>query len=237
MLAFFRKIRKSLINSGSNRYLLYAVGEIALVVIGILIALQINNWNEERKNHEFERQILSELLYDLQSDTADINYQIQRFHHIKRNLQRWQNRTSQDDGSGYIGGTLGGLYFTLNTTTFETLRGKGLHSLESDELRRTISEYYRTCHWFLDMVNMTSRDFYTIYQEPFKKEHIRYEYYDDERTDLVPKDRSALLKSDVFDNFLGAKRENLDYEYDTYRRIIKLAEESMIEIQSYLEQN
>ena len=50
MLNFFRKIRYNLIESGkSTRYFKYAIGEIILVVIGILIALSINNWNEERK--------------------------------------------------------------------------------------------------------------------------------------------------------------------------------------------
>ena len=49
MLTFFRKIRKSLIDSSSaRRYLLYAIGEILLVMIGILLALQVNNWNEHR---------------------------------------------------------------------------------------------------------------------------------------------------------------------------------------------
>ena len=64
MLTFFRKIRKALLDSGSTRkYLLYAVGEIALVVIGILIALQINNWNEDRKAKKLELSLLTEL-YD-----------------------------------------------------------------------------------------------------------------------------------------------------------------------------
>ena len=50
MLRFFRQIRQRLITDNKfSKYLLYAVGEILLVVIGILIALQINNWNEERK--------------------------------------------------------------------------------------------------------------------------------------------------------------------------------------------
>ena len=53
MLTFLRKIRKSLIDSGSSRrYLFYAIGEIALVVIGILIALQINNWNQGQSNQK-----------------------------------------------------------------------------------------------------------------------------------------------------------------------------------------
>jgi len=50
MLTFFRRIRKGFLVGGrASKYLLYAIGEIALVVIGILIALQVNNWNEERK--------------------------------------------------------------------------------------------------------------------------------------------------------------------------------------------
>jgi len=59
MLRFLRKIRKSLIKSGSaRRYSLYAIGEIALVVIGILIALQINNWNQNRIDRINEVRIL-----------------------------------------------------------------------------------------------------------------------------------------------------------------------------------
>jgi hypothetical protein len=51
MISFFRKIRRqSLLNNRITRYLTYAVGEIVLIVIGIFIALQINNWNEARKN-------------------------------------------------------------------------------------------------------------------------------------------------------------------------------------------
>lgn len=52
MIKFFRKIRQNLVSEGKAvNYLKYAIGEIILVVIGILIALQINNWNEERKFH------------------------------------------------------------------------------------------------------------------------------------------------------------------------------------------
>tara|TARA_Y100000385_G_C13079116_1_gene632955 strand:- start:584 stop:1360 length:777 start_codon:yes stop_codon:yes gene_type:complete len=62
MLTFLRKIRKSLIESGSTRkYLLYAIGEIALVVMGILIALQINNWNEDKMNRREEVLVLDGL--------------------------------------------------------------------------------------------------------------------------------------------------------------------------------
>ena len=55
MIKFFRNIRKTLMTEGkTSKYLKYAIGEIVLVVIGILIALQINNWNEYRKLKKVE---------------------------------------------------------------------------------------------------------------------------------------------------------------------------------------
>ncbi|SRR6056297_106379 len=66
MIKFFRKIRQNLLNEDkTSKYFKYAIGEIVLVVIGILIALQINTWNEERKDSIEERAILENLLENL----------------------------------------------------------------------------------------------------------------------------------------------------------------------------
>jgi len=62
MIKFFRKIRQNLLSEGkTGKYLKYAIGEIVLVVIGILIALSINNWNENRKSK------IVDLVYSSQS--------------------------------------------------------------------------------------------------------------------------------------------------------------------------
>ena len=62
MINFFRKTRKKLADDNKPlKYLRYAVGEIVLVVIGILIALQINNWNEGRKDRVLEKKLLENL--------------------------------------------------------------------------------------------------------------------------------------------------------------------------------
>ena len=69
MLTFLRKIRRSLIDSGSTgKYLMYALGEVLLVVLGILIALQINNWNEERKTKQTLAIYLNNLKENIESD-------------------------------------------------------------------------------------------------------------------------------------------------------------------------
>lgn len=74
MITFFRRIRQKLIDSGSvTKYLLYAIGEILLVVIGILIALQVNNWNENRKVRASEAEILKNLRIELISNRDRLN--------------------------------------------------------------------------------------------------------------------------------------------------------------------
>jgi len=77
MIKFFRKIRQRLLTENKiAKYLLYAIGEIVLVVIGIIIALQLNNWNEVRKQEVLEIQFLKSIKKDLISDALYLNRRI-----------------------------------------------------------------------------------------------------------------------------------------------------------------
>ena len=68
MIKFFRKIRQNLLmENKTGKYFKYAVGEIVLVVIGILIALSLNNWNESRKNDIIKNQLIEDLILELKS--------------------------------------------------------------------------------------------------------------------------------------------------------------------------
>jgi len=69
MITFFRRIRQKIANDNQFfRYSRYAIGEIVLVVIGILIALQINNWNESRKQSISEKEFITNIKRDLKRD-------------------------------------------------------------------------------------------------------------------------------------------------------------------------
>jgi hypothetical protein len=71
MIKFFRKIRQNLLmENKTGKYLKYAIGEILLVVIGILIALSINNWNEKRKDNVLKQTFLLKLKSNLQDDIS-----------------------------------------------------------------------------------------------------------------------------------------------------------------------
>lgn len=78
MFNFFRRVRQALLSESKfSKYLLYAIGEIALVMIGILLALQVNNWNEERKKADLAESYLTALKEDLILDIENFEYQIE----------------------------------------------------------------------------------------------------------------------------------------------------------------
>ena len=80
MIKFFRRIRQKLLSENKfSKYLLYAIGEIVLVVLGILIALQINNWNEQRKNGLKEAVLLEQINRDFRSNKIQLD-SIKRYH-------------------------------------------------------------------------------------------------------------------------------------------------------------
>ena len=75
MINFFRKVRKQLADDNKPlKYMRYAIGEIVLVVVGILIALSINNWNEDRKLETVEINILKGIRQNILMDTIDLNH-------------------------------------------------------------------------------------------------------------------------------------------------------------------
>ena len=79
MIKFFRKIRQKLLSENKfGKYLSYAIGEIILVVIGILIALQINNLNENRKLNEKRKELISNLITDFTDTNESIELAIKK---------------------------------------------------------------------------------------------------------------------------------------------------------------
>jgi hypothetical protein len=86
MMKFFRHLRKTELieklpsgqTSKARKYFKYAFGEIVLVVIGILIALQINNWNELQKNKKQELVILTNILQDIKEDEIGLKNIIEK---------------------------------------------------------------------------------------------------------------------------------------------------------------
>lgn len=151
MLKFFRKIRQNLLSDGkTGTYLKYAIGETLLIVLGILIALQINNWNEARNERKLEKQNLKLLITDLKekkkehlSDITIMNGALETAHKI---LKDWTDENKID--TSYIKNILQYLaydvtFFNENSPIYSGLANSNLWKQLPDSLTIQIDDVYR----------------------------------------------------------------------------------------------
>jgi len=150
MLKFFRKIRQKLLSENKfSKYLIYAVGEIFLVVIGILIALQINNWNESKKAAIQEQLVLNELLNSINNDLeAYEEFLTPRIERKRSGLDSLQiyvfdKRVIPDSLFLDFYANLGqDVYMRFDNGPFEALKSNGLEIISNDSLRTAINSAY-----------------------------------------------------------------------------------------------
>ena len=151
MIKFFRKIRQNLLSENKfSQYLLYAIGEIVLVVIGILIALQINAWNQELSDNKEAQTLIKKLQADIQSDTVQLKRHIA---FTKRQLQNIDSiakilaEPKPDDLLSFID-LQENLYqyriFNPSQSTYDEAIASGKISLfKKDSVRKKILTYYK----------------------------------------------------------------------------------------------
>jgi len=152
MIKFFRKIRYDLMEKNkTGRYLKYAIGEIILVVIGILIALSINNWNQKRLNFKKERSMLYEIQENLNEDLQGVA-DILEFNQLKlKTIDSAYYYLSMMNENPELGRVFSHLMPTLTNyqnfnpteVAFTNLTSSGnIEIFQSDDLRKKISRYY-----------------------------------------------------------------------------------------------
>jgi len=150
MIHFFRKIRKNLLAEGKFRkYVTYGIGEIVLVVIGILIAVQINNWNVSIQNEEKEVLYLTRLTTNLGYDVrlyesimGKDSVLIDRLKEVEKDLSGFMNTVKRPvEDLGFL---TDGYKFTSNKTVIDNLVSSGqIELLRSNYLVEAIFVYYR----------------------------------------------------------------------------------------------
>ncbi len=152
MIQFFRKIRQNLLNEGkTTKYFKYAIGEIVLVVIGILIALSINNWNEENKKHKKEKELLSNVKTSIINNIDFINEDIKShktsIHSSDIVLDAVRNKKTYYDSLAYH------IHIApifpnpdLSFTAYESLKSVGFDIISNTELKNEILNLYEVTY-------------------------------------------------------------------------------------------
>jgi hypothetical protein len=150
MVPFFRKIRHRLLNEKRlTRYLLYAIGEILLVAIGILLAIQADNWYERRQRFDRETVYLKGLFGDLTDDKTYLENRIEELHSAVDSQLEYLTRSYEQQESLEEVKELFSLHnlatdhLSLRTTTYmELLNSGNLNIIQNEGLKKGVIDYY-----------------------------------------------------------------------------------------------
>ena len=207
MIKFFRKIRqKLLMENKTSKYFKYAIGEIALVMIGILLALQVNNWNENRKKDTLKGEYKIALINDYTKDTIQLNdrllrnnLRIQRINSLGDSLTNGHFNTLESYFR-ILNNELVGMRVTnvYNTNSFNLLISSGKIDLFDKDLRKELMELNRLqtfektvqngnkAYLFNFMLNVGSK--YPNFGSPLSKNKTHQLLWKDVKVNDLPRD-------------------------------------------------
>jgi hypothetical protein len=206
----------------AGRYFKYAIGEIFLVVIGILIALQVNQWNNERSNRDKERVILTEMIRNLKMNvdqfSTEIGQQDSIIGTIDVFLDQIKNNTPYHDSLGYRYASIAwSEEFNYANSAFETLKTTGLDLISSDALRESIINLFNVRYLrYYDVINKVSSAEYATVSALYLR-HIEF----DKQGKAMIDDFERLRKDKEFTNMLSGRRVWKSDLMNIYKGLIK----------------
>ncbi len=174
MLKIFRRIRQQLISENKfNKYILYAIGEVFLVLIGILLALAISDWNDARIDKQAEIRTLIELkkgiLIDLETITVkqtEVNKSIADLNYLQ-SLIKNKNYQYNKELDTLFGVVYGVRIFRPNSAFYEDLKSAGLKLIKNEAIRLKIVQLfennYKALNWINELemsINDVNRTYY-----------------------------------------------------------------------------
>lgn len=237
MLFILRKLRRSFFQPGKVRtYVAYAAGEIALIVIGILIAVEISDWNESIKLREREKILLTELVVNLQTNIVnlenDIDRQVISAGYLQLLLEHLDNQQPYDaslDDKFHEGQVAPDV--VLASSAFETLKSNGLGLIRSDSLRREIINLFEVVYPTLMQSTKRIEDqVWPAVVVPLFQKHFRQEI----PGKSIPMDYDALLKDKEFTNMLSFRLSMRDRSTVLKREVANKTEEVIALIETEL---
>jgi hypothetical protein len=184
------------------KYLGYAIGEIFLVVIGIVIALQLDNWNDSRQQREVEIKYLKEIRNNLVSDRADIAWNI-NFNEEKqasaRHIMKFLDREIpySDTLRRHFGNlTLNVTRSIVNVSAYENVKSRGLEIISNDSLRQAITTLYSVR--FYNVMNFEEHDDHPFHYSVFMPEALKALKIIEPWKDALPAGPVRILRNHEF---------------------------------------
>ncbi len=238
MIKFFRKIRFNLMSENkTGKYLKYAIGEIILVVIGILIALSINNWNEKEKLKREEIRYLNNFKQSLISDIEFNTVRSDRYSLTKNSISILLNHIEQDlpyqDSLKYHFGRITQTWRPkINSDVFDALKSNDLNVISNDSLRNKLIAYYSWSSTLLKddidryvqliedaSSNIFNTRFNALWQGNYKKWEMTGNIEDLE-LEMIPNDYDELKQDKAFLYFLRSLKNHFYWKIEVSQKSI-----------------
>jgi len=184
----------------TGKYLKYAIGEVVLVVIGILIALSINNWNGQRVTKKLELNTLEELKTALIQDTVKLDVDLNFFRNKQKRIELLLNhinnkRPYHDSLDNYFRVAYAvGHNNTINISAYELLRERGIDIISNDSLRKKIARLYTTRYKIFNG-NIERGQAVTLMQASKMFDHFHYVNDPNSKPKLHPYNYSNLMEN------------------------------------------
>ncbi len=229
MINFFRKIRQNVLSEDKNgkssspagRYLKYAIGEIVLVVLGILIALQINNWNTQRQLNNQEQVILTILKSEFTYNVIELNRNIEKAMRLKKRADSLliffnvppSNLNPENLKSLTLGLSAYSTYDPSNGALNNLISSGQLNLIKNDSLRTILSK------WSGEVQDVKEDEVRIMNYGDTYLEPIRLTYLTYHTTSPFQRNSYALLENPEFENIVLRMSKGVDYIIQNYESL------------------
>ncbi|MFC7357067.1 DUF6090 family protein [Jejudonia soesokkakensis] len=252
MIKFFRKIRHKLLTDNKiSKYFIYALGEIILVVIGILIALQINNLNESKKERNIVNASLNSLKLNLHNDIDDLNEQIEYNKTVLKAVDFTFQIISIPKYKDLQLSTFADSIFHIatertffpTTTTFNSMEsGSHFQWIKNQDLIQSIYSYYAIVDKLSNLTNENNQ-FVKNHIEGFTYNKIEFgsllpnsnPYSNSKERNPTQNNTNILRESSVLENALIGRKFRATGEIDLSKDAILKANKLITIINEYIE--
>ena len=237
MIKFFRKIRQNLlIENKTGKYFKYAIGEIVLVVIGILIALGINNWNNEQKDNQAEVKYLSQIKKSLKENDLILKERIEFDKRLlKLGDQLYNHIKTQKKLNDSIKQILVVLQYdqmvSFNMAAFENLKNDGLSFISNDDLKfEIINIYDKELKYIQNIFANQFENYLSGVINPFFSENFEFVSYN-KKIIIEPNNYQELLSNKKTTNIISMVNTMRSFAISNYTDTQKNINEILIKLE------
>jgi hypothetical protein len=246
MIKFFRQIRKRLLTENKfSKYLIYGIGEIILIVIGILLALYLNNVNSEQKSKLVEIALLNELKANINASIKSFNRSIEsEEEYLKYNLLILDYLDNKKPYDNNLLEPFGKYFWTISsnpiTSGYTYLKSKGIDLISNDSLRNNLSQLFENEFPIIkDENEVWANNLQQNISYPYHVNHFRRYFLQDSISGDIevakPFNYNVLINDEKFKSINAEIISNRNWNIKSLQDLIIISEDITKQIEKELE--